>query len=299
MAALLRNFLSPLVKRLLRPQQEVDSPERAGIALALGGGFARGFAHLGVLQVLEEEHIPIAAIAGSSVGSMLGAAFASGTPLERIIEVCRNIRLRDFSRWRLSRMGLASNDRMEYIIRRGFLAQTFEELKTPMAVVATDLESGDPCVITHGDLVDPIRASCAYPGLFEPVMWNGRCLADGGLVAPVPSQAAAQMGAGGVVAVNVGFNNWNHGGPKNIFQVVTRSINAAQKHAGRTWERFADIIIEPDVRNIEWDDFARCDEMVRAGAAAARLALPRIRGLLSARFREDSPAGAAAPHPAL
>jgi NTE family protein len=299
MAALLRNLVGALTERLSRLRRPEAPARRPGIALALGGGFARGFAHLGVLQILEEEQIPIAAIAGTSVGAMLGAAYASGAPLERIIEVCRHIRLKDFSRWRLSRMGLASNDRMEYIVRRGFLAQTFEELKIPMAVVTTDLESGDPCVITHGDLVDPIRASCAYPGLFEPVMWNGRCLADGGLVAPVPTQAAAQMGASCVIGVNVGFNNWNHGGPKNIFQVVTRSINAAQKHAGRTWECFADLMIEPDVRNFEWDTFSRCDEMVAAGAAAARRALPRIRELLAPRRGEHSPARAAAPHPAV
>jgi NTE family protein len=207
-------------------------------------------------------------------------------PLPEIIEVCRRIRLRDFSRWRVSRMGLACNDRMESLIRR-FKAKTFEELQIPTCVVTTDLGSGEACVISKGDLVGPIRASCAYPGMFEPVEWNGRCLADGGLVAPVPTQAAAQMGGACVVGVNVGFNNWNHGGPRNVFQVVTRAINAAQKHAGHTWERFADLMIEPDVREIEWDDFSRCDDSIRAGAMAARRAVPTILEQLQAGQARD------------
>ncbi|HWQ02914.1 MAG TPA: patatin-like phospholipase family protein [Candidatus Nitrosotenuis sp.] len=295
MAALFRALVTPWVDRLLRASRPAEKLECSGIGLALGGGFARGFAHLGVLKVLEQEKIPIACIAGSSVGSMLGAAYASGAPLERIIEVCRGIRLKDFSRWRLSRMGLASNERMGEIIRRGFLAQRFEDMKIPLAVVTTDLSSGEACIITQGDVVDPIRASCAYPGLFEPVEWNGRCLADGGLVAPVPTQAVAQMGSCCVVGVNVGFNNWNHGGPKNVFQVVARSINAAQKNAGRTWERFANLVIEPEVRTVEWDDFARCDEMVLAGAEAARRSLPRIRELIqsSEERRKRNTIGAA------
>src|SRR5467141_2078015 len=142
---------------------------RAGASLALGGGFARGFAHLGVLQVLEQNHIPISHIAGSSVGSILGAAYASGAPLSHIIETCRTLRFRDIARWRVSRLGLASNQRLENLIERVFESRQFEDLRIPLAVVATDLTSGEPVVFTHGNLVDAVRASCAFPGLFEPV----------------------------------------------------------------------------------------------------------------------------------
>src|SRR5690242_6726053 len=128
-------------------------PSRAGVGLALGGGFARGFAHLGVLQVLEQNHIPIAAIAGTSVGSILGAAYASGAPLARIIATCRTLRLRDIARWRVSRLGLASNHRLADLIDRVFESRRFEDLRIPMAVVATDLSNGEPVVISHGELI--------------------------------------------------------------------------------------------------------------------------------------------------
>src|SRR6202521_2241393 len=168
---------------------------RTGVSLALGGGFARGFAHLGVLQVLEQNQIPIAAIAGTSVGSILGAAYASGAPLARIIATCRTLRFRDIARWRVSRLGLASNHRLGDLIEHVFEARQFEELQIPLAVVATDLNTGEPVSLTEGSLIDAIRASCAFPGLFEPVEIGTRSLADGALVAPVPTKAARDLGA--------------------------------------------------------------------------------------------------------
>jgi NTE family protein len=253
---------------------------RAGIGLALGGGFARGFAHLGVLQVLEQNQIPISHIAGTSVGSILGAAYASGTPLDRIIETCRALRFRDIARWRVSRLGLASNHRLASLIERVFESRDFEDLRIPLAVVATDLTSGEPVVFTQGNLVDAIRASCAFPGLFEPVEIGTRCLADGGLVAPVPTHAARELGASVVIGVSVGMQDGHRGAPTNIFQVVSRAVNAAQKHQLEIWERYADLVLRPDVQSLAWDDFDRADEAIAAGAAAARRALPRIEKLL-------------------
>src|SRR6202790_3502310 len=112
--------------------------ERTGLGLALGGGFARGFAHLGVLQVFEQNQIPIACIAGTSVGSILGAAYASGTPLARIIATCRTLRFRDIARWRVSRLGLASNHRLGDLMERVFDSRQFEDLRIPMAGGAPD-----------------------------------------------------------------------------------------------------------------------------------------------------------------
>jgi NTE family protein len=253
---------------------------RAGIGLALGGGFARGFAHLGVLQVLEQNHIPIACIAGTSVGSILGAAYASGAPLARIIAACRTLKFRDIGSWRPSRLGLASNHRLGDLIARVFDSQQFEDLLIPMAVVATDLNTGEPVVLTHGNLVDAIRASCAFPGLFEPVKIGTRCLADGGLVAPVPTLAARKLGAEFVLGVSVGIQDGDRGAPTNIFQVVTRAVSAAQKHQLEVWERHADLVIRPDVQSFAWDAFDRADEAIEAGAAVARRALPRVQKYL-------------------
>lgn len=257
------------------------SSERKGLGLALGGGFSRGFAHLGVLQVIEQNHIPVSYIAGTSVGSILGAAYASGAPLARIIATCRTIRFRDIARWRVSRLGLASNHRLGDLIDHVFETRRFEDLRIPMAVVATDLGNGEPVVFTHGNLCEAIRASCAFPGLFEPVEIGTRCLADGGLVAPVPTRAARDLGASHVIGISVGVEDGGRGAPSNIFQVVCRAVNAAQKHQLEIWERHADLVLRPDVQSFAWDDFDRADEAIEAGAAAARRALPRIQKLLN------------------
>jgi NTE family protein len=259
---------------------------RPGIGLALGGGFARGFAHLGVLQVLEQNQIPISHIAGTSVGSILGAAYASGAPLARIIATCRTLRFRDIARWRVSRLGLASNQRLGDLIERVFESRQFEDLRIPLAVVATDLTSGEPVVFTQGNLVDAIRASCAFPGLFEPVEIGTRCLADGGLVAPVPTRAARELGATSVIGISVGMQDGHRGAPTNIFQVVSRAVSAAQKHQLEVWERHADLVLRPEVQSLAWDDFDRAEEAIEAGAASARRALPRIQKLLGQQ--EDS-----------
>ncbi len=266
--------------------------QRPGIGLALGGGFARGFAHLGILKVLQKYNIRVSHIAGSSVGSILGAAYASGAPLERIIETCRTLRFRDIARWRVSRLGLASNQRLAALMERVFGSGQFEDLKIPLAVVATDLSTGEPVVFTQGNLVDAIRASCAFPGLFEPVEIGTRCLADGGLVAPVPTQAARGLGAQTVIGVSVGLQDGHRGAPTNIFQVVSRAVGAAQKHQLELWERHADLVLRPDVQFLAWDDFARADEAIEAGAAAALRALPRIENLLEKKAEEELPSDA-------
>ncbi len=256
---------------------------RPGIGLALSGGFARGYAHLGVLRVFEEHQIPISCISGSSIGSILGAAYASGAPLSRIIEKGREIRFRDFARWRVSRFGLASNERLGALVQRFFDSRQFEDLEIPAAIVATDLGTGDPVVFKQGSLADAIRASCAFPGLFEPVQIGTRYLADGGLVAPVPTRAARELGAEIVVGISVGLHDGQRGAPTNIFQVVSRAVSAAQKHQLEGWERYADLVLRPSVQELAWDDFERIDEAIDAGASAARSALPLIKKLLTSR----------------
>jgi len=252
-----------------------------GVGLALGGGFARGFAHLGVLKAFEQCRIPISHIAGTSVGSIFGAAYASGAPLARILATSRTIRFRDIARWSVSRLGLASNHRLGDLVERVFDSRQFEDMKIPLAVVATDLASGEPVVFRQGPLVEAIRASCAYPGLFEPIYIGTRCLADGGLVAPVPTQAARQLGASVVVGVSISNQDGSRTAPKNVFQVVCRAVSAAQKHQMDTWERQADLVIRPDVHSLSWDDFDRASEAIEAGEAAARAAVPRIQKLLA------------------
>jgi len=264
---------------------------RSGIGLALGGGFARGYAHLGVLKELEAHQIPVACISGSSIGSILGAAYASGVPLAHIVERCGEVRFHDFARWRVSRLGLASNDRLGALIHRFFDSRQFEDLQLPLAIVATDLGTGDPVVFRQGSLADAIRASCAFPGLFEPVQIGTRYLADGGLVAPVPTRAARELGAETVIGICVGLHDGHRGAPKNIFQVVSRAVSAAQKNQLEAWERHADLVLRPSVQSLAWDDFDRIEEAMEAGAAAARAAIPKIRRLLNSSIQQPFETG--------
>ena len=270
-----------MTKRFYVPPS-LSQPEvpRLGVSLALGGGFARGYAHLGVLRTFRENAIPVTSIAGSSIGSILGAAYASGVPLPRIINKCREIRFRDFARWRVSRFGLASNERLGALVQKLFGTKQFEDLVLPLAIVATDLGTGEPVVFRQGNLGEAIRASCAFPGLFEPIQIGTRCLADGGIVAPVPTRAAREMGAEIVVGVSVGLHDGQRGAPTNIFQVVSRAVSAAQKHQLEAWERHADLVLRPAVQGLAWDDFDRIDEAIEAGSVAARSAVPRLKQLL-------------------
>jgi NTE family protein len=158
------------------------------IGLALGGGFARGIAHIGVLRALEKNNIPIHAIAGVSSGAIVAAAFASGCSADEIQSVALAMKFRDIARWTVNLMGLAGNDRMVAFLARLLKTNRFEEMQIPLAIVATDLVRGTP-VTFHGkgDVVAPIRASCSYPGLFLPMRYQSRLLVHGSVSIEVPA----------------------------------------------------------------------------------------------------------------
>lgn len=167
------------LKRQTIVEPATPQPQMPRIGLALGGGFARGLAHVGILKVLEEEQIPVDIIAGTSVGSVIAAAYASGMSPKELEEIAALVRFKDFSRWTFSRFGLFSNDKMSVFLKKMLRVKTFEELRIPLAIAATDIITGDAVVFTTGGLVDPVRASCAYPGMFQPVQIGERVLVDG------------------------------------------------------------------------------------------------------------------------
>jgi len=265
---------------------------KAGVVLALGGGFSRGFAHLGVIEVLEQEHIPITGIVGTSIGSLLGAAFADGIPIRELCDLGRRVQMRDFIRFRKSQPQAQSNDRLGQFVRERFRSSQVEGFSIPMAIVTTDIDTRGAYVFTRGPLDVAIRASCAFPGLFEPVEYEGRALADGCIVAPVPTLAAARMNAGCVlgVAVNSGVGTASFAGDitkisKGILEISSR------KELSPPWASEADIMLEPEVQQIGWSDFTRVDEAHAAGAQAMRRALPYLRELLARRSERNLAVG--------
>jgi NTE family protein len=254
-------------------------PPRPRVGVALGGGFARGIAHLGVLSVLEQEHIPVDYLSGTSAGAMLAIAYASGHPIREIVAQARATRFKDFGNWKLSWMGLASNQKLEHYPRKYLGVSTFEELKIPLAIAATDLGKGEPVYFTRGPLGPALRASCAYPGMFVPVEIEGRVLVDGFLAAPVPVDAVRSMGADVVIAIFL--EAANNRKPASIVDVIGLSFAILQRHADLEWRRTADIIVEPIVKDFLWDDFEKTSELIAAGETAARAALSKIHAALA------------------
>ncbi|PYU03906.1 MAG: patatin [Acidobacteria bacterium] len=261
-------------------------PERPRIGLALSGGFARGIAHIGVLRVLREAEIPIDCVSGTSVGALIGAGFCAGAPLDVMERLGRATGFTDFGRWTPSWLGLATNKRLEGYLERMTPAKTFEELRLPFAIAATDLDAGVAAYYTRGPLGPPLRGSCAYPGLFVPVQYEGKTLVDGFLAAPVPVEGALLLGADLVIAVYLEAGTVEH--PRTMADVISRSFTIVQHHADIAWRQQADIVIEPDVKSFVWDDFSRSSELIAAGEAATLQALPKIRERLAAFAREPA-----------
>lgn len=266
------------------------------IGLALGGGFARGIAHIGVLKVLEEEGIPVRIIAGTSVGALIGASYCSGLSITELKEIARNTRFTSLARWTVSRYGFASNDRMISFLTRILKVRTFEELRIPLGVTATDFNTGEAVVFHSGEIIDPVRASCAYPGMFLPVNIRGRYLVDGMLSHPVPAHPLREMGADRVLAVHL-RGTWAGGGaPKNLFAVIGQSFAIAQDAMAAIWRAAADLVVEPDVAGFDYDDFKRADDLIRVGEVAMRKALPEVRKWLETPAPEMQIAIKPAPH---
>ncbi|MGD0601080.1 MAG: patatin-like phospholipase family protein [Terriglobales bacterium] len=276
-------------RELSRKSNAAEAKRIPAIGVALGGGFARGLAHIGVLKVLEEEGIPIRMIAGTSVGAIMGAAYCSGLTIEELKEVAHKVRFTTFARWTLSRYGFATTDRMISFLARTLKVQTFEELRIPLGVVATDFNTGKGVVFTSGPIVDPVRASCAYPGMFLPVEIRGRCLVDGMLSHPIPTRPLREMGAERVLAVHLRGQWSKTSAPRHFFDVIGQSFAIAQDMTSSLWRSAADVVIEPDVAGFDYDDFKRADELIRVGELAMRRALPEVRKWL------EVPAEAAAP----
>jgi NTE family protein len=256
------------------------------VGLALAGGFARGIAHIGVLRVLREAGIPVDVVAGTSVGALIGSAYCAGTPLEEMERIGATTSFADFGRWTPSWLGLATNQRLEKFLTRFTPVTTFEEMKTPLAISTTDINAGITVYYSRGPVGPPLRASCAYPGLFVPIQMEGRTLVDGFLTAPVPVEGALLLGADIVIAVYLESGNLEH--PRTFTDILSRSFNILQQHSDLNWRQQADIVIEPDVKSFVWDDFSKTPEMVRAGYAAALAALPEIRAAINGEERNSA-----------
>lgn len=272
--------------RALTGNEERPPAGRPRVGLALAGGFARGIAHIGALRGLQNAQIPIDCVSGTSVGALIGACYCAGVPLDDMQRIASATNFTDFGRYTPSWLGLATNQRLEKYLARFTPKQTFEELDIPLAISATDISAGVSVYYTRGALGPPLRASCAYPGLFVPIQFEGRTLVDGFLTAPVPVEGALLLGADVVIAIYLEAGNVEN--PRTVADVISRSFTIIQHHADLAWRQQADVIVEPDVKSFVWDDFTRTGELVEVGQAAIEAAMPRIREAIAGEKRDSA-----------
>lgn len=250
------------------------------VGLALGGGAARGFAHLGVIKVLEAAKIPIDLIAGTSMGSVVGACYCAGLELSLLERLAIHAHRSLWLDWTLPHKGLIAGNKLEQLVLLLTRKKTFAQLDRPLAVVAADLCSGKKIVFQKGLVARAVRASSAIPGIFRPLEEEERVLVDGAVVERVPAPTARQMGADIVLAVDVGIY-FNSHKPQHIIDVVTQSIDIMQRDLCRYSLDVADVVICPQLEKIAPGNFERAAEAIKAGEAAAQMMLPQIQELLA------------------
>ena len=272
---------------------ETLTSNRPRIGLALSGGAARGIAHVGVLRVLEENAIPIDAIAGASAGALVGGAYAAGLTIAELEGLVRKFRWRHTARFSFSRLGLQSNARMEEFLRSRLPVTRFEELKIPFAAMVTDLRNGTAIALRDsGDVPFAIRASGCLPALYVPARDDeGRLLVDGGLVANLPISYTRELGADIVIAVDVGADGARFmESPRTALGVLTQTFVAVERIVSNQERAGADLVIAPKVGHIRWDETRRADELLKAGYDTALESIDRIKELIERYALTRNPA---------
>ncbi len=284
------------VDRLARKVGEVE------VGLALGAGAAKGFAHIGVLKVLEEKSVPIDFISGCSIGAVVGALYAMGRSLA---EIERHLQGADrkLSRWTIPVRSIWSDAGLKEMLRAPAPTVRFRDLQVPFAAVATDIATGREVTLRKGLLWRAVQASTSVPGMFPPTLSGGRHLVDGGLVNPVPSQTARDLGADIVVAVDLmspaGRTYHDFGSPNaeggtrlgkapNLAEMLWRSTEIMQEEVTLRSAATSDVTIEPKLGRVRWSDFSqRGRDFIAAGEAAAREKLPELRRILPFSMSSD------------
>ncbi|HSD21241.1 MAG TPA: patatin-like phospholipase family protein [Anaeromyxobacter sp.] len=253
------------------------------IALVLGGGAARGFAHIGVIRVLEQERIPVDLVVGTSVGSLIGAVYASHRDSFELEWTAFQLDKDDLFDFGIVNavvgMGYAKGEKLERFVRENVKQKEIEKLRIPFAAVAADLNWGERVVLDKGSVARAVRASSAIPGVFEPVEHQGKLLVDGGVVDNIPIDVAKAKGADLVIAVDIGADVGNTD-IKNVVDVMLQATNIMFAVNVGFRRQGADVLVQPKVGGVGMLDFSKKKECMLAGIEAARGAVPRIRAAI-------------------
>ena len=262
-----------------RAEAQVLRTPRLG--LALGGGSARGFAHIGVLKSLEQAGIRPETVAGTSAGSLVGAFWCAGFSAWQMEEVAlrtREVDLSDLSPG--SRRGLMAGDALARFVNDTLKGARIEDLKTRFGAVATDLRTGETVLLRSGSVADAVRASCSIPGVFVPRELGGRELVDGGLVSPLPVRSVRQLGADVVLAVDVAAKPARSQVP-GMYEIIMQSFEIMGRALADQEATTAQLVIRPTTSAFAASDFNQRKELIQAGYEAAQQALPALKRLLA------------------
>jgi NTE family protein len=267
------------------PPVDTHAPKRPPrLGLALGGGAARGFAHVGVLQVLEEAGIKTDLVVGTSAGSVVAALYASGktgSQLQTVAETMEEATITDWTVPLLGR-GMMRGDALGRYVNAQTGGRRIEDFKLPLGIVATDLHTGQGVLFQRGDVGTAVRASSSVPSLFEPVRIGTREYVDGGLVSPVPVRYARQMGAEYVLAVDISSAP-ESGKTGDMFQILMQTFTIMGKSINAFELRDADLVVRPALANVGSADFGSRRRSIEAGRLAMQQALPKLRAALVAQ----------------
>ena len=257
------------------------TPVKLKIGLALGGGAAKGFAHIGVIKMLEASGIHPDVVAGPSAGSVVGALYASGMDPFQLQEQAFSLDASNIRDVRLFSGGLVQGRKLQDYVNQLVGQRPIEKLKLPFAAVATQLETGQRTVFVRGNTGQAVRASSSIPGVFEPTEISGKHYVDGGVVSPVPVDAARQLGADFVIAVDISTKPGG-GNPQGMVNIVGQSIAIMGQQLGAQELARADVVIRPNVSSIGATDFEQKNQAILEGERAALAAIPAIRAKLAA-----------------
>ena len=249
------------------------------LGLALGGGAARGFAHVGVIKTLESQGIFPDIIVGTSAGAVVGALYAAGHNGFELQKLAHRLDEKKISDWSLPDRGVLKGESLQQFINEAVGQRPLEALKKPFGAVATDLHSGDSIVFRTGNTGIAVRASATVPGVFQPVKVSGREYVDGGLSSLIPVRAARQMGSDVVIAVDISAHPGNQP-VRSTFDILMQTFTIMGQSLGRYELKEADVVIRPQVGSVGSTDFQARHDSILEGEKAAQAALPQIREAL-------------------
>lgn len=268
----------------------VFNKKEIGVALVLGGGGARGMFHVGVLEVLQEAHIPIDLIVGCSAGSVVGALYADCPNGKHVKDLLICLKRKDLLEINLfsCRYGISKGKFLTRFLAKHLCAKNFEELQIPFIAVATDLDAGEVVALGSGPIIPAVHASCAVPFFFEPVKKYGRVLVDGGVLDPNPVRTAKKYAPKIIIAVDLA-ELLPVTKPNSLFGIATRSAEIIHLNISRSCLQGADIIIRPSLEPIGMFDDTRTRDLYEDGKRAAEKVLFEIQELYEKRMCSHSP----------